>query len=231
MVENPDGTLWIDIHDMSEVDPIRRRLSELGVSVTALVADPTCGVTVEEVRWGDLYPKIVPRNGPEPGIIVAPGEIPPGHTLLLGAHTVAGAPHQPKLVIVLSLIRGPTPSCYGKIINRARPVATDPRLRPARPPPRPSTPRSNSGIEVQHPGADGRGGVDVAPIMLRSERADQQTQHQLWVLDQRLPGPLSVKSRSWEFWVSHPNWFVEAEAREQVRNAIEEADLHLITVA
>ena len=103
MVENPDGTLWIDIHDMSEVDPIRRRLSELGVSVTALVADPTCGVTVEEVRWGDLYPKIVPRNGPEPGIIVAPGEIPPGHTLLLGAHTVAGAPHQPKLVIVLSL--------------------------------------------------------------------------------------------------------------------------------
>jgi hypothetical protein len=67
--------------------------------------------------------------------------------------------------------------------------------------------------------------------MLRIERADQQTQHQLWVLNQRLPEPLSVESQSWEFWVSYPDEFGEAEARDQVLNAIEEADLHLIRVA
>jgi hypothetical protein len=151
MVENPDGTLWIDIHDISEVDAIRQRLSELGVSVTALVPDPTCGVTVEEVAWVDLYPKIVPRIGPEPGIIVQPAEIPPGRTLLLGAQTIAGGPHLRKVVIVLSLIRGPAPPCYGKVITRARPVPTDPRLRPARWPPVSSKLRSNSWIEVERP--------------------------------------------------------------------------------
>jgi hypothetical protein len=66
--------------------------------------------------------------------------------------------------------------------------------------------------------------------MLHIERADQQTQHQLWVLSERLPEPLSVESRSWEFWVSYPDEFGETQAREQVRNAIEAADLHLITV-
>jgi hypothetical protein len=230
MVESPDGTLWIDIQDISEVDLIRRRLRELGVSVTALVPDPTCGVTVEEVEWVDLYPKIVPRNGPEPGIIVQPADIPPGHTLLLGTHTVAGASHPRTVVIVLSLIRGPAPPCYDNVITRARPVPTDPRLRPARQPPVSSEPCWNSWMEVQRPGADGPGIVDVARVMLRIERADQQTQHQLWVLNERLPEPLSVESRSCEFWVSYPDEFGEAEAREQVRKAIEEVDLHLIGV-
>lgn len=125
IVENPDGTLWIDIDDISEVDAVRDRLTELGVPVAVLVPDPDCDVAVEEVEWGDLYPRIVPRNGPEPGIIVQPGEIPEGHTLLLATQMMPGRRpgHDPKVVQLLLLVRGPAPPCFGS-----------PRLYPARPP-------------------------------------------------------------------------------------------------
>jgi hypothetical protein len=123
IIENPDGTLWIDVDEMSEIDAIRTRLTELGGRMTALVPDPTCDVTVEEVEWADLYPKIVPRNGPEPGIIVQPAEIPEGHTLLLATQTMTGAPRGHEIVVVLRLIRGPAP-----------PRFANPRLRAASPP-------------------------------------------------------------------------------------------------
>jgi hypothetical protein len=131
--ENPDGTLWIDIRHSVEVDSIRRWLSGLGVPVTALVADPACEVPVEEVAWGDLYPKMVPRNGPEPGVIVQPAEIPPHHTLLLAVNRMDGAPNDRELVVMLRLVRGPAPPCYGRVVTRARPQAKDLPLRPARP--------------------------------------------------------------------------------------------------
>jgi hypothetical protein len=135
IVENPDGTLWIDINKMSEVDAVRTRLTELDKRVTALIPDPSFGITVEEVDWVDLYPKIVPRNGPEPGIIVEPAEIPNGHTLLLAAHTLRGVPRGREVVLVLSLIRGSPPQCVGKVIGPQRPMPpSDSRLRPARPP-------------------------------------------------------------------------------------------------
>ncbi len=111
IVENRDGTLWIDIQEISEVDAVRARLMELGLPVTALVPDPACNVTVEDVEWVEQYPKIVPRNGPEPGIIVRPGEIPEGHTLLLGAHRMTGGPRAHDTVLVLSLICGAPPPC------------------------------------------------------------------------------------------------------------------------
>lgn len=134
IVEYPDGTLWIDVDELSEVDPVRTRLMGLGARVTAFVPDPTCGVTVEEVDWVEPYPKIVPRNGPEPGIIVAPAEIPDGHTLLLTVHDMAGILPGREVTTVLSLIRGPSPACLGKIVSRRQPHPRDPRLRPAMPP-------------------------------------------------------------------------------------------------
>jgi hypothetical protein len=134
VVENPDGTLWIDVDDLAEVDAVRKQLTELGVRVTALVPDPTSDVAVEEAEWSDLYPRIVPRNGPEPGIIVQPAEIPKEYTLLLGVHTLTGVRHGPKVVMVLSLIRGTAPPRYGKVISRSLPRPSDPRLRPARSP-------------------------------------------------------------------------------------------------
>jgi hypothetical protein len=74
-------------------------------------------------------------------------------------------------------------------------------------------------------------GKDVGRVMLHIERADQETQRQLWVLGERLPEPLSIGSRSSEFWVSFPHDFGEAKAREEIRKAIDRAHLHLITVA
>jgi hypothetical protein len=134
IVENPDGTLWIDIEEISEVDAVCARLVELGVTLTAFVTDPACNVTVEEVEWVELYPKIVPGNGPEPGMIVQPAEIPEEHTLLpTWGHTMTGAPRDHEPVLVLSLIRSAPPPCYGIISRQGRPPS-DPRLRPARPP-------------------------------------------------------------------------------------------------
>jgi hypothetical protein len=134
VVENSDGTLWIDVDDLSEVDEVCAQLTQLGARATALVPDTACEVVVEEVSWSDLYPRIVTRNGPEPGIIVQPGTIPEGHTLLLGVHTSPRVPDRRNVAIVLSLIRGPAPSCYGKIITPPTPTPSDSRLRPARPP-------------------------------------------------------------------------------------------------
>jgi hypothetical protein len=134
VVENPDGTLWIDVDDIAEVGAVRKQLTELGVRVSALVPGPTSDVAVEEAEWSDLYPRIVPRNGPEPGIIVQPTDIPEEHALLLGAHTLRGIEQGPKVVLVLSLIRGTAPRCNGKVISRSLPGSSDPRLRPARPP-------------------------------------------------------------------------------------------------
>jgi len=134
VTENPDGTLRLDVDDRSEVDAVRERLTKLGVRATALVPDTTCGLEVEEVSWNERYPKIVPRNGPEPGIIILPAAIPEGHTLLLGVHSVTGLRNARGVVIVLSLIRGPAPPCYSKVIRPFLPPPGDPRLLPARPP-------------------------------------------------------------------------------------------------
>jgi hypothetical protein len=134
VVENPDGTLWIDVDDLFEVDGVGERLTQLGVRAIALVPDATCDLAVEEVHWGDLYPRIGPRNGPEPGIIVQPAAIPEGHTLLLGVNTISGLRNGREVVIVLSLIRGRAPPCYRKVISPPMPPPGDPRFRPARPP-------------------------------------------------------------------------------------------------
>ena len=67
VVENPDGTLWLDVNDLSEVDAVRARLTELGVPVTALESDTTCRSAVEEVGWSELYPKLCPGTARSPG--------------------------------------------------------------------------------------------------------------------------------------------------------------------
>jgi hypothetical protein len=136
IVENADNTLWIDVENSSEVGAIRARLQELAVPVTILVPDPACGVTVREAHWVDSYPRIVPRNGPEPGITVDPAEIPQAHTLLITVHTMPDATVHRKVVMVLNLIEGSRPPGVAKIITRDGRGPSDLRLRPAKPPPR-----------------------------------------------------------------------------------------------
>ncbi len=48
---------------ISEVDAVSRRLTKLGVPVAARVPDPDCDIAVEEVEWGDLYPRMTSGRG------------------------------------------------------------------------------------------------------------------------------------------------------------------------
>ncbi len=44
VVENIDGTLWIDIYEMTDVDDVQAKLLSLGVRVAAVIPDPGCDV-------------------------------------------------------------------------------------------------------------------------------------------------------------------------------------------
>lgn len=198
VVDSPDGTLWIDVDDLSEVDAVRTRLRELGVQVTALVPDAACETVVEEVSWSELYPKIVPRNGPEPGIIVQPAAIPEGHTLLIGVHSINRGRSARSVVMVLSLIRGPAPRCYREVVRPPLPPLHDSRLAHAK------------------------------RLALEYVCPDQRTTEQIYRLEQLLPHPLTVGSSSAEYWVSYPDWFDGAEARDAVRKVIHSEALYLL---
>ena len=52
IAENSDGTLWIDINEMTEVDEVQAKLVALGVRVAAVIPDPGCDVAVNEVGLG-----------------------------------------------------------------------------------------------------------------------------------------------------------------------------------
>jgi hypothetical protein len=134
LVENDDGTLWIDINEMTEVDEVQAKLVALGVRVAAVIPDDECEVTVNEVQWADVYPKIVPRNGPEPGIIVDPSQIPDGHALLLAVLPLIAPDRDPETVIVLHLIGGPPPSHVGRIVGLPLPPIPPGFHRPKPPP-------------------------------------------------------------------------------------------------
>jgi hypothetical protein len=134
IAENSDGTLWIDINEMAEVEEVQSKLVALGVPVAAVLPDPTCEVIVKEVQWSDTYPQIVPRNGPEPGIVVDPTQIPDGHALLLAVQTMTGPDCDPETVIVLHLIEGSPPSRVARVIGRPLPPPL-PGLRRPKPPP------------------------------------------------------------------------------------------------
>lgn len=130
LVENPDGTLWIGIDKIADVDVVRTRLATLGVPIAAVIPAADCDAPVHEVDWSDLYPNIVPRNGPEPGIVVKLSEIPAGYTLLLAVYERPGASYR-QLVTIMSLVRGLVPKRVGPIVNfRGGVRAPGPQVRP-----------------------------------------------------------------------------------------------------
>lgn len=132
-MENSDGMLWIEINEMNEVDEVQAKLVALGVRVGAVIPDAGCDVAVQEVRWGDVYPKIVPRNGPEPGVVVDPTQIPDVRALVLAVQPLIGPDRDPKTVTVLYLIEGPPPSRVGRIVGCPLPPIP-PGLHRAKPP-------------------------------------------------------------------------------------------------
>jgi hypothetical protein len=108
----------IGIDEMAEVEEVQSKLVALEVPVSVVLPNAACEVIVKEVQWSDRYPRIVPRNGPEPGIVVDPAQIPDGHALLLTVHTMRGGGRDGEMVTVLYLIEGGPPSCVARIIDR-----------------------------------------------------------------------------------------------------------------
>lgn len=127
--ENADGTLWIDISEMAEVEEVQSKLMALKVPVAAVIQDPAGEVIVKAVRWSHTYPKIVPRNGPEPGIVVNPAQVPDGHALLLTVHTLCGGGLDGETATVLHLIQGGPPSRVAEIIGYPAPPPPPPGFR------------------------------------------------------------------------------------------------------
>jgi hypothetical protein len=135
VTENPDPTVTITLEEVADVDRLNERLAELGMRAKALLVDPNCTDTVEEVEWGELYPQIVPENGPERRIRIQPDAIPVDHTLVLAVQPAASH-GVPPIIVRLMLVQGPAPERLGKV------------LYPAAPPPR----RSELGalLELRH---------------------------------------------------------------------------------
>jgi hypothetical protein len=122
VIQNPDGTVHITLKKLSEVDGLNQQVAELGIRVKALRADPGCTATVNELDWGQLYPRIVTENGPAPGVTIQPNAIPANDTLLLAAQEITPRVGQPLIVtVVLKLVRSPAPDCIGEVLRPAKP--------------------------------------------------------------------------------------------------------------
>jgi hypothetical protein len=117
VTQNSDGTVTITLRDLSGVDALNTRLSQLGVPVHALLVDPNCTATTAELGWNALYPQIVPYNGPAPEVTIQPSAIPLGDTLLLA---VGPAPNGSGSTARLILIDGATPNCVGDVFKPVR---------------------------------------------------------------------------------------------------------------
>jgi hypothetical protein len=88
--------------------------------------------TFEDVKRSDVYPKIFPRNGPEPGIVVIPA-IADGYALLLKAWMMPSPDRDHQTVVGLYLIKGAPPNSVARIIGRPVPQPA-PGLRRPKPP-------------------------------------------------------------------------------------------------
>ena len=123
MIENSDGTITVTRDEVFEEDALNGRLSDLEIRVRAVRADPSCTSRVDEVEWGDVYPRIVTANGPAPGVTIQPNAIPSNHTLVLAAELTPRHPsRRPTILMRLMLVRGPAPACVGEFFKHADPL-------------------------------------------------------------------------------------------------------------
>ena len=124
LVENQDGSITIPIEDLYAVDDVDRRFTELGLRARVLHADPRQTTAVNELDWSDLYPQIVPDNGPDPWITLRPDAIPTKTTLLLVVEELKGprGADAGKAARIM-LVGNPAP-------ERIRPIFRAPKLPP-----------------------------------------------------------------------------------------------------
>lgn len=67
VVENPNGTLWLDVDELSEVDGMRSRLTKLGVRVTALVLTLPAGLPSRRLTGASCIRGLCPETARSPG--------------------------------------------------------------------------------------------------------------------------------------------------------------------
>jgi hypothetical protein len=123
MIENADSTITVTCEEVFAVARLNEQLAELGIRAKALRADPTCRSTVDEVDWGDLYPRIVIQNHPAPGMTFQPDAIPVDQTLVLAAERTPRPGRQPAIVVRTLLVSDPAPACIGVFLKSASPVS------------------------------------------------------------------------------------------------------------
>ncbi len=127
VTNNEDGTLTITLQEISGVGGLNEQLAALGVRARAYRMDPSCPSVPMDVSWDQLYPEIVPKNGPTaagetPSVTIAPHMIPNDKTLLLiarGFSPRVGA--DPILQVLIMLIRGCAPACVGPVMTTPKP--------------------------------------------------------------------------------------------------------------
>jgi len=87
VTRNPDGTITISISELKGVDGANEQLAKLGVSVRVLPERADCSSTGTIVRIPpELAGKVAHPEGQ--GVAVAPGLIPAGDTLVIGARQI-----------------------------------------------------------------------------------------------------------------------------------------------
>jgi hypothetical protein len=123
MIQNTDGTITVPSEEVVAAAGLNEQLTRLGIRAKAVRADPGCSSTVAEVRWGDLYPRIVIQNRPALGITIQPNAIPVDHTLVLAAERSARPRRQPPIVVRTLLVSGRAPACVGEFLRLPSPLA------------------------------------------------------------------------------------------------------------
>ena len=123
VIRNPDGTITVGREEVFNVDVLNERLAELEVEAAAVRADPDCTATIEEA-WGDLggdlYPRVVKQDS-SPGVTFYPDAIPADRTLVLAAECDDRRPSRPpRLVMQVTMVRGPAPACVGEMFKRVK---------------------------------------------------------------------------------------------------------------
>ncbi len=131
VVVNPDGSVTLTIDELIGVKAANAQLARLGVRVRVAVVEAGCAAKGVHARFPALLPFGMQREPVEErrmvrpvktrpgfggiGMVIRPGAIPPGDTLLLTARRLstgrhAGAPVH-AVGLTMGLYRGPAPAC------------------------------------------------------------------------------------------------------------------------
>lgn len=123
MVENADGTITVTSEEVFAAAELNVQLAKLEIRAKAIRADPSCGSTVAEVEWAELFPRIVIQSHSAPDVRIQPDAIPLRHTLVLAAERAARPGRQPGIVVRTMLVTGPAPDCVCAFLTPASPIA------------------------------------------------------------------------------------------------------------